>query len=40
MMSLRHSAKFIRRCFSVNAPACSAAVDPIQVTHHVHSSLF
>jgi len=30
MMSLRHSAKFIRRCFSVNAPACSAAVDPIQ----------
>ena len=30
-MSLRQSTIILRRCFSVNAPACQAAADPIQV---------
>ena len=31
MMSLRQSAVVLRRCFSVNTPAATAAADPIQV---------
>ena len=32
MMSLRQSTLVLRRCFSVNVPACqAAAADPIQV---------